>query len=101
MKDDQRYQAAKKRVDDIKGFYIHIGLFAVVNLMLFGLNMATNPDHLWFYWPLFGWGIALAVHTFVFVTEDKLLGPDWEDRKLRELLDHDQEPDSFSGTSVL
>ena len=47
MEDKERYQAAKKRVEDIKGFYIHLGLFVIVNLGLFAVNMLTTirRDH--------------------------------------------------------
>jgi len=89
VEENERYQAAKKRVEEIKGFYIHLGLFVIVNLALFAINMITNPDQLWFYWPLLGWGAGVAIHAFVFVTEGKLLGPEWEDRKIRELMRRD------------
>lgn len=39
-----------------EGLYIHLGMFGIVNLALFAINMVTNPDVLWFYWPLLGWG---------------------------------------------
>lgn len=87
MEENDRYQAAKKRVEDIKSFYIHLGLFVIVNLGLFAINMITNRDVLWFYWPLLGWGVAIAIHFFVFATEGKLLGPEWEDRKVHELME--------------
>ena len=32
MEDKERYQTAKKRVEDIKGLYIHVGLYLIVNL---------------------------------------------------------------------
>jgi hypothetical protein len=85
--DDARYEAAKKRVEEIKGLYMHIGLFAIINLGLFAINMITNPDTLWFYWPLLGWGVGVVIHIFVFVAEGRVLGPEWEDKKVRELME--------------
>lgn len=89
MDENARYEAAKKRVEETKGLYIHIGVFAIINLGLFAINMITNPDTLWFYWPLLGWGVGLAIHVFVFVTEGRLLGAEWEDKKVRELMGHE------------
>ena len=57
-----KYQKAKERVEAIKGFYIHLTVYAVVNLILFSINMIVSPDSLWFFWPLMGWGIGIAFH---------------------------------------
>lgn len=84
--DKESYEAAKKRVEEIKGFYVHVAVYVIVNAGLFAINMITNSDTLWFYWPLLGWGIGLAIHAFAFITEGKLLGPEWEKRKVRELM---------------
>jgi hypothetical protein len=26
--------------------------------VLLVINLVTSPDHLWFYWPLFGWELG-------------------------------------------
>jgi hypothetical protein len=91
VEESARYEAAKKRVEEIKGLYMHIGMFAVINLALFAINMITNPDTLWFYWPLLGWGVGVVIHVFVFVAEGRLLSPQWEDKKVRELMRRDDE----------
>ncbi len=36
-----------------------IVIFILVNLMLFTINMITSTEHLWFIYPLLGWGIPL------------------------------------------
>ena len=43
-------------------FLVHLGVFIVVNTLLALINLATSPQHLWFQWPLFGWGIGLFFH---------------------------------------
>ena len=60
--DEEEYKRAKKRVEALKGFYIHLGVYVLVNLFLFLLNIITAPDHLWFFWPLLGWGIGVVLH---------------------------------------
>jgi len=51
-----------KTVEKKLGLYIHAGVYVLVNAILATVNLATNPDHLWFQWPLLGWGAGLALH---------------------------------------
>ena len=83
---ETRYQNAKKRVKALKGFYVHLTVYVVVNLFLFALNMLTSPGHLWFYWPLMGWGIATAVHALRVFGSGGRLGAEWEENKIQELM---------------
>jgi len=43
------------------GFKQHLTVFAVVNGGLATLNLLTHPSHLWFIYPLAGWGLALVL----------------------------------------
>jgi hypothetical protein len=88
--DDLEYQAAKKRVEDLKGFYTHLAVYLVVNAGLFLVNYATNRHTWWFYWPLIGWGIALAIHAVVTFVIEGQVGARWEERKIRELVERDR-----------
>ena len=83
---ETRYQNAKKRVEELRGFYVHLTVYVVVNLFLFALNMLTSPGSLWFYWPLLGWGIAVALHALRAFGSGRRLGAEWEDRKIEELM---------------
>ena len=87
---DRSYERARKRVRDVRDFYVHLGVFVIVNGALFGINMLTTPDTLWFFWPLLGWGVGLVLHAFSLVTEGHLLGEEWEERKTRELMERQQ-----------
>jgi len=54
------------------GLYFHFIFFAVINSIMFLINIFTQTE-IWFVWPLFGWGIVLAIHGFmVFVMPTKL-----------------------------
>ena len=53
---------ARKRAGAKLGFYLHAGIFAVVNFALYLINNELNPARLWHVWPLAGWGIGLAFH---------------------------------------
>jgi len=62
VEDREAYQRAKKRVEAKIGFYIHLAVYAGVNVLLIIINLTTSPQTLWFQWPLFGWGIGLFFH---------------------------------------
>ena len=36
-----------------------VKVFFLMNFLLFCINMLTNTEHLWFIYPLLGWGIPL------------------------------------------
>jgi hypothetical protein len=82
---DPRYRCAKRRVDALKGFYIHLLVFCGVIAGLAGINMLTRGDW-WVQWPLLGWGIGLLVHGATVFTPFRLFGPDWEQREIDKQL---------------
>ena len=80
-----KYQKAEERVEVLKGFYIHLIVYVVINLMLFSINMIVSPEALWFFWPLTGWGVAVVLHALrVFVGT---FGSNWEEKKIAEIMD--------------
>lgn len=88
---EERYFNAKKRVDEIKGFYGNLVSYVVVNTGLLILNLLTSPDHLWFYWPMLGWGIGVVIHGMKVFNYMPFLGKDWEEQKIREFMERDKE----------
>lgn len=62
MENQEAYERAKKRVEAKMGFYIHLMVYAGVNILLIVINFLTSPQYLWFKWPLIGWGIGLVFH---------------------------------------
>jgi hypothetical protein len=85
-----RFRRAQERVRAIRGFYIHLGIYLIVNLGIFALNwvlVQLSNEQVWFfYWPLLGWGIGVLINGFVVFGSDRFLGPEWEERKIREYL---------------
>ncbi len=60
--DEELRRAATRRADAKIGFRAHALVYVLVNLGLTALNLLTSPGHLWFLWPMAGWGIGLLAH---------------------------------------
>ncbi len=86
MKNEVTYEEAKERVQELKGFYQHLVVYALGNVFLFVVNVLTSPGNWWFYWPLFGWGICIVIHWASVFWRGGLWGKAWEERKIRELM---------------
>jgi hypothetical protein len=54
MDEQERYQRARQRVQQIKGFYTHLIIYVMVNTGLVLIDLLTSPGNFWFYWPLLG-----------------------------------------------
>lgn len=76
---------AQRRVRNLKHFYHHLAVYGVINLFLHILNWMTS-DHYWAMWPLFGWGIAIALHSIRVLDFLPYFDQDWEDKKVQEIL---------------
>jgi hypothetical protein len=86
----ERYERARRRVRELRGFYVHATLFVAVNVLLHIINFATSPRTYWAFWPLFGWGIGLLAHALATYRFMPFAGKDWEERKIRELMEKDR-----------
>ncbi len=56
------YRKAKERVEARIGFFMHLSVYIIVNALLILINLFSSSQHLWFQWPLLGWGIGLFFH---------------------------------------
>ncbi len=85
MDGDYDYEAARRRVKSIKGFYIHASMFVLVTAFLTVLNFMT-PGPWWVQWVFLGWGVGVAINAIAVYGFAGWLGSDWEERKIRELM---------------
>jgi hypothetical protein len=79
--DAQRW-VRKKRI-----LYTILGIYAVLSLMWFAIDMADGADSLWFYWPMMGTGIAVAVTAVVLLGVGGLFGIEWERRQVERFIE--------------
>ncbi len=96
--DKNKYERAKKRMEEIKGFYSHLTVYLVVNIILLLLNLGIFrnglvnirfPEWSMFTTPFF-WGIGLLGH-YLYVFQYKLqFFKDWEERKIQEYMEEEE-----------
>ncbi|HZD43463.1 MAG TPA: 2TM domain-containing protein [Methanomicrobiales archaeon] len=71
--DEELWSIARKSAEDKAGFYIHFAVYVTVNIFIIALWWVTGGAYgifPWFIFPLFGWGIGVAIH-FVSVFRGK------------------------------
>jgi hypothetical protein len=93
--DEIKYQEALKRVKKIKGFYTHAIVYVIINLMIVIVNYQDlEPGESYFQYKnfttLFFWGIGLVAHGFSVFVPQWFLGNNWEERKIKELMDKEK-----------
>ncbi len=87
---EKKYKLAKKRVEELKGFYIHFGIYLVCVPGFVYLNYISNTGFPWAFFPIVGWGIGVTSHASETFNYNPFFGKDWEERKIRELMDKDE-----------
>lgn len=82
------YEEAKaiEQVKELKGFYIHLFIFAVLISALWIFNLVMTPSYIWAYWPTLGWGLGLLGHATSVLDMPYLLGTEWEKRQVEKRL---------------
>lgn len=88
--ENNKYLRAKQRVEELKGFYGNLISYCCVIPFLIFINYKTYWDFQWFWFPMIGWGIGIAIHAFTVFG----YGTSWEDRKIREIMEK-EERDQF------
>ncbi len=94
--ENEKLKRAKKRVEELKGFYIHLSVYLVINAFII-LNILIRSwddgDSFWhfgtFFTPFF-WGIGLAFHAAKVFNYNPILGKDWEERQIRKYIEKDK-----------
>jgi hypothetical protein len=89
--EEERYFKARKRVEEIKGFYGNLLAYIVINFFLMVLNLTTSPNHLWFYWPLLWWGFGVVFHGLRVFNYMPFFSKDWEERKVKEFMEKEEQ----------
>jgi len=71
MDDQERRDAAIKRIKDKRDFKTHAVSYVVVNLFLVGVWAVSGGGYFWPGWVMAGWGIGLVLHGWQTYREER------------------------------
>ena len=66
--------------------YTVLGIYLALSLLWFAIDMADGTENLWFYWPMLGTGIGVAITAIVLLGVGGVFGMDWERRQVDDYL---------------
>lgn len=96
----ERYERAKKRVANIKGFYGHLAAYCIVNTFISSNKLIRNMNNgesfsdaffdfgtfaLWLFW-----GIGVFFHFYDVLGKEYLFSKAWEERKINEFIEKEK-----------
>ena len=95
---EQKYIRAKKKVEELKGFYTHLVVYIAVNLFISITRIVQEMQdgftfgESFFEFSTFAiwifWGIGILFHGLKVFGSNIFLGKDWEERKIKEYMDN-------------
>jgi len=99
MKNEERHKLrrAKKKVQEVKGFYVHLMVYVIINTMLIVVkvtgSMYYGETFMGSFWhfstfapPIF-WGIGLGFHAVKVFSLNPILGKNWEERQIKKYME--------------
>ena len=85
--EERQYLKAKKRVKEIKGFYIQFFLYVFITPIIITTNLVFSPSYHWFWFSTIGWAIGVFFHWMAVFGFRKLgFGDHWEEKKIQEIM---------------
>jgi polyferredoxin len=95
---DDRQEEARRFVQRKRRFYTILVVYLALSLLWFVIDLLTGTDDLWFYWPVLGAGLIVAVIGIAMFGIGGLFGADWERRQVDRYLER-RAPEDNSGSA--
>lgn len=93
-------QRAKKRVEALKGFYVHMVVYLLVNVFIIistviarmggGETLVDALFNFATFTTAFFWGIGLAFHAAKVFSFNPFFNKEWEDRQIQKYMEEDK-----------
>ena len=91
VRDEIRYQKAKKKARNIRDFYINLSLFCLFIPIIIGINLYYVPEYHWFWFSLLGWGTGMFIQGLIAFEFHPTVTKNWEERKIQQFIKEDLE----------
>jgi 2TM domain len=83
---DEALAEARRHVRRKRIFHSVLGIWLALSLMWFLIDLSDDSSSYWFYWPMLGTGIAVAITGIVLLGVGGLFGAEWEQREVDKYL---------------
>ena len=92
---EDKYAEAQKKVKKLKGFYSHLMIYVLVNILIIFLNINNlSPGESYFkienFFTAFFWGIGILFHGLSVFGSNIFFGKNWEDKKIKEFMEKEK-----------
>lgn len=96
----EKKERALRRIKELKGFYIHLTVYIVINSFISVNKVLRNMNNgetfneafldfgtfaIWFFW-----GIGLAFHAMKVFSFNPFFGKDWEERQIKKYMEEEE-----------
>ena len=86
---------AKKKLEKLVGFYWHLAVYVIINLVLITIiGVNRGDEEFWSFGTFataFFWGIGLMFHFLGVFGPNFIFGKNWEEKKMKEFMDKEKE----------
>jgi hypothetical protein len=83
---NESVEEARRYVRRKRILYTVVGIWIALCLMWFTIDMLDDSSSFWFYWPMLGTGIGVAITAVALLGVGGLLGVEWERREIDKYL---------------
>ncbi len=84
--ENKRYERAKQKVDDLKGFYVHLAIYLIFVPVFIYFNVKSTSFP-WALFPILGWGWGVLSHASETFGWHPVLNKEWEKRKIEKYME--------------
>lgn len=84
----RKYERAQERVEELKAFYNHLGIYTIFVVLFLFINFYTG-GFFWAIFPIAGWGLGILGHAANTFRWNPFFSKDWEQRKMEEYMRND------------
>jgi len=95
-----RLKRARQRVAEVKGFYVHLMVYVVINTTILVVKIVGTSYHgetfmgpIWHFSTFAAWifwGIGLAFHALKVFSNKPFLGKRWEERQIQKYMEKEK-----------
>ena len=82
-RDEAQRWVRRKRI-----LFTMLGVYAALSVMWLFIDLADDSSGFWFYWPMLGTGIGVAITAVVLLGVGGVFGVDWEQREIDRYMAH-------------